>query len=501
MSALPVTGVLDITGAESASPSVLDGVDDRIAVGTASIAVIGLGDRGLHLLLSAMEEGFPVIGIDADGRRIRALREGRAYLQEGGEAGRGSLNTTRFATSPVAALAADIVIVTGADVDQGTPEQLMGEVAEGLRRGQLVVVDSVMDGHVADRVRAALESSGLHAGADFGLAVAVGGAPGAAADTRSMSACDERAAHLAERVYRKLGVSVCAVAWDTATRSEQSRPCTPGEQRILEQLRERSIDVTVVIPALNEADGLRLILPTIPTFVNELIVVDGGSKDDTLRVIGRLYPSAVRIRQRGRGKGDAIKAGLAASTGDIVVTMDADGSMSPADIVPAVGALLDGCDFVKGSRALAGAGSDDFTPLHRLGNWALTAMSNVVFGAGYTDLTYGFNAYWRRVMLNADTLSDGFEFEIQAAIRASRSGLLTAEVPCFEAPRAGGASKLSPMRDGWAIARILAREARPRSVTGFRAVADFYLPPSDRGGNARPARAIGQGAGEHRLPL
>lgn len=496
---MPVAGVLDITVSESPSP-VLDGVADRIDVGTAPLAVVGLGDRGLHLLLSAVEEGYPVIGIDADDRRIHALRDGRAYLQEGGEA-RGGLTTTRFATSPVAALAADVVIVTGAEVDQGTPEQLMGEVAEGLRRGQLVVLDCVVDARVADRVRAALETSGLKAGADFGLAIVVGGGPGGDPDTRRMSACDERTATLAERLYRRLGASVSAVAWDAASERAMSRPCTPGEQQTLERLRDRSINVTVVIPALNEADGLSLILPTIPAFVNELIVVDGGSTDDTLRVIGRLYPSAVRIRQRGRGKGDALKAGLAASTGDIVVTMDADGSMSPADIVPAVGALLDGCDFVKGSRALAGAGSDDFTPLHRLGNWALTALSNLLFDAGYTDLTYGFNAYWRRVMLNADTLSDGFEFEIQAAIRASRSGLLTSEVPCFEASRAGGASKLSPMRDGWAIARIIAAEALPRSVTGFRAVADFYLPPASQRESTRLPPALNPGGGEHRLPL
>lgn len=493
MSAVQVSGVVDITGADSSS-AVLDGVADRIAVGTATIAVVGLGDRGLHLLLSAAEEGHPVIGIDADPRRIRALRDGRAYLREGSDDGRGTLNTTRFTTSPVAAVAADVVFVTGTEsgteADQATPEQLMIEVAEGLRRGQLVIVDCLVEPRLADRVRVALESSGLAAGTDFGLAVAVGGADGAEADTRSMSACDDRTAVLARVVYDALGVAVSAEIWDPPSERVRARPASPGEQRVAARLAARSVEVSVVIPALNEADGLSRILPHIPAFIDELIVVDGGSTDDTLGVLGRLYPSAARIRQRGRGKGDAIKAGLAAARGDIVVTMDADGSMSPGDIAPAVDLLLDGCDFVKGSRALAGAGSDDFTPLHRLGNWALTAMSNVVFGSGYTDITYGFNAYWRRVMLNAEMLSDGFEFEIQAAIRAARSGLMTAEVPCFEAPRAGGASKLSPMRDGWAIAWVLAREARPRAITGFRAVADFYLPPTTRGG----------GAAEHRLP-
>jgi Glycosyltransferases involved in cell wall biogenesis len=482
-----VADVLNITVSQSA-PEVLGGVVERIEIGTASVAVIGLGDRGLHLLLAAAAEGFPVIGIDADARRIQALRDGRTYLLEEGDGAHGGLATARFATSPVTALAADVVIMTGTD---GAPELLISEIAEGLRRGQLVIVDSVVDTHGADRVRAALETSGITEGIDFGLAVAVsggfGGAPEAAVGNAS---CDEDTAVLAELLYQRFGVAQSAVVWDAACSRSSVRACTRAEQLTLERMRQREITVSLVIPALNEADGLALILPSIPSLVSELIVVDGGSTDDTLQIIRRLYPSAVRIRQRGRGKGDALKAGLAAATGDIVVTMDADGSMNPDDIIPAVGALLDGCDFVKGSRALDGAGSGDFSPLHRFGNWALTALSNLVFDAGYTDITYGFNAYWRRVMLNAETLSDGFEFEIQAAIRASRSGLMTAEVPCFEAPRAGGASKLSPLRDGWAIARILAVEALPRSVTGFRAVADFYLAPTSRGAGTRVRPAI-----------
>lgn len=474
--------VLNIT-VTSSGPEVLEGVVERLAIGTASIAVVGLGDRGLHLLLAAAAAGYPVIGIDPDARRIQALREGRTYLLEEGDGAHGGLAHARFAESPVTALAADVVIMTGTD---GAPEVLVDEVAEGLRRGQLVIVDSLVDAHGASRVRQALETSGITDGIDFGLAVASGDGFGGSTGIST----DDDTVDLAEGLYHRIGVAMSAVVWDAACSRSSVRASSRAEQLTVERMRQRDISVSVVIPALNEADGLALILPTIPSLVSELIVVDGGSTDDTVQIIRRMYPSAVRIRQSGRGKGDALKAGLAAATGDIVVTMDADGSMNPDDIIPAVGALLDGCDFVKGSRALDGAGSGDFSPLHRFGNWALTALSNLVFDAGYTDITYGFNAYWRRVMLNADTLSDGFEFEIQAAIRASRSGLMTAEVPCYEAPRAGGASKLSPMRDGWAIARILAVEALPRSVTGFRAVADFYLAPTSRGVSARVRPAL-----------
>jgi glycosyltransferase involved in cell wall biosynthesis len=233
--------------------------------------------------------------------------------------------------------------------------------------------------------------------------------------------------------------------------------------------------VSLIIPTLNEVRGVRRVLPAVPTWLHEIIVVDGGSTDGTVDAVRKICPAAKVIDQRSRGKGGAIKEGLRASTGTIVVTMDADGSMDPGDIVAAVHALLDGADFVKGSRELPGAGSADFTRLRRFGNQMLTRFANFMFGDRWTDITYGFNAYWRTIMVNIDVLSDGFEFEIQAAARAARTGLRTAEVPCFEAPRVGGHSKLNPMRDGWNILRLLLNEAKPRTPTCFRASADWHL--------------------------
>src|SRR5277367_2540427 len=119
--------------------------------------------------------------------------------------------------------------------------------------------------------------------------------------------------------------------------------------------------VSLVIPALNEAGGLRAVLPRVPRIVEELIVIDGGSTDDTVEVVREVSPHAIVIHQTGRGKGDALKCGIAAARGDVIVTMDADGSMNPEDITLFVRSLLAGNDFVKGSRALPGAGSDDFT--------------------------------------------------------------------------------------------------------------------------------------------
>jgi glycosyltransferase involved in cell wall biosynthesis len=257
-----------------------------------------------------------------------------------------------------------------------------------------------------------------------------------------------------------------------SVRTETShRPITFVERRRVWRQQNgdplRSIDpsVTLIIPVLDEADGVREIFPRIPPMVRQLIVVDGGSRDDTVKVVRRLRPNAEVVRQRGRGKGAALKTGLALAESELIVTMDGDGSMRPEDIPAFVAKLVEGHDFVKGSRALPGAGSDDFTRLRQWGNTGLTRIANVIFGSSYTDLTFGYDAYWRSTIEHLGELADGFEFEIQAAIRAATVGMRIAEVPAHEPARVGGASKLNPISDGWAILRIILAETSPRRAT------------------------------------
>src|SRR3989442_6862877 len=169
--------------------------------------------------------------------------------------------------------------------------------------------------------------------------------------------------------------------------------------------------VSIVVPALNEAENLTHLLPRLPKRSVELIVVDGNSTDETLGVVQRLWRNPVVVRQQGYGKGGALAAGCATATGQIILTFDADGSADPLEIPRFIRVLLDGADFAKGSRYLAGGGSSDLTPFRSAGNRALTTAVNALFGTSYTDLCYGYNAFWSDCLGSLEITRDGFEVE------------------------------------------------------------------------------------------
>src|SRR6185312_11400940 len=134
------------------------------------------------------------------------------------------------------------------------------------------------------------------------------------------------------------------------------------------------------------------------------------------------------------------------------------GSADPGEISLFVSALTRGADFAKGSRFMDGGGSADITANRTLGNKVLKRFVNTLFSTSYTDLCYGYNAFWAHCLDHFDIDCDGFEVETQIHTRAALAPLKVVEVPSFERGRIHGVSNLHAVRDGWRVLRLILRE-------------------------------------------
>ncbi len=238
--------------------------------------------------------------------------------------------------------------------------------------------------------------------------------------------------------------------------------------------------ISVVIPAYNEAENLRYVLPRIPACVDEIILVDGHSTDETVKVAQHLRPDIRFVLQPGKGKGDALCAGFAACQGDIILMLDADGSTDPGEIPRFVAALMAGYDYAKGSRFLSGGGSCDITLLRRCGNFFLSSVVNLLYQARFSDLCYGYNAFWRSCLDRVDIDCDGFEIETQISLQMLKAKCKIVEVPSFEHARIHGTSNLQIWQDGWRVLRTILRERRSRPALLAVQPPDAAAPRRDR---------------------
>lgn len=250
--------------------------------------------------------------------------------------------------------------------------------------------------------------------------------------------------------------------------------------------------ISIIIPALNEARNLCVVLPRLPA-VHQVVLVDGGSVDSTVETARSLMPSIEVVRQTRKGKGNALACGFAAATGDIIVMFDADGSADPAEIPSFVTALLSGADVAKGSRFCHGGGSEDITLVRKWGNAVLCAVTNLLMRTNYTDLCYGYNAFWRSVVphlalpsveasssANQSMLwGDGFEIETLLNCRFAWAKFAIAEIPSVERRRIHGDSNLDAFSDGLRVLKTIWSEFRRSRAVAIPAHVRRHAPPAD----------------------
>ncbi|MEK6277640.1 MAG: glycosyltransferase family 2 protein [Actinomycetota bacterium] len=430
--ALPSVGRLLMTGLFAWSASLLvafgGGTDDfgvahQLALWLGAFALGSVGRMGAASLIGGAEqaERWVVVGDAETAQRLKAYKPLRAYAR---------------------------VVCTVAP-----PESDSGSDAESDRESALRIVDS----NGADRVVIAAQNS------------------------------DDRGLLALIKTFRSLGIPVSLLPRPLDLLEAPSAvPSRVGGVPLIEvgslaakgsaryrgpdRRRDRQPRVSVVIPALNEADNIGPVLERLPEGLHEVILVDGNSRDGTVKVATEVRRDIRVLAQAGRGKGDALRTGFAAVTGTLIVMLDADGSADPGEIPRFVEVLVGGADFAKGSRFLDGGGSADITPIRRLGNHFLSGTVNLLYGTQFTDLCYGYNAFWTRCLPFISLDAPGFEVETLINLRIASAGMEISEVPSYEAERSSGQSNLRTFPDGVRVFRTIVRESRLDPATRRRDV-------------------------------
>jgi glycosyltransferase involved in cell wall biosynthesis len=226
--------------------------------------------------------------------------------------------------------------------------------------------------------------------------------------------------------------------------------------------RKQSHNISIIIPTLNEEENIREVLDNLKRMgYNDVLIVDAQSTDDTINIAKNMGASI--LIQKGRGKGNALRQAFLNNfvKGDIIVFMDADGSMNPEEIPLFIKALDNGADVVKGSRFLDNAYSQDMNLMRRIGNLFLLFVVNFIHSTNYSDLCYGFGAFRKSAIekIHPHLKSTNFEIEAEVFIKAKRMGLKVIEVPSIEYPRKNGNSNLNSFRDGFHILRTIIQES------------------------------------------
>jgi glycosyltransferase involved in cell wall biosynthesis len=210
---------------------------------------------------------------------------------------------------------------------------------------------------------------------------------------------------------------------------------------------------TLIVPTLNEIDGMRVIMPRInATWCDQIIILDGGSTDGTIEY-ARERGYFVYIQKR-RGFRNAYTEIMPYITGDIVITFSPDGNSIPELIPPLIKKIHEGYDMVIVSRYFKDAKSNDDDPITAFGNWLFTNTVNALYNARFTDAMVIFRAYRTTLIHDLELEKDDayrmaerlfntqISWEPLLSVRAAKCKLRITEIPGDEPARIGGERKL-----------------------------------------------------------
>ena len=204
--------------------------------------------------------------------------------------------------------------------------------------------------------------------------------------------------------------------------------------------------ITVVIPCLNEEEGIQQVLTDLPEFVDEVIVVDNNSTDGTAEVASKM--GAIVVRELHRGYGRAYKKGFSCATGDIIVTLDGDYSY-PVDALSYLLEAFLHCKvgFLSASRFPI-LNRESMSTKHRIGNFVLSIMMSVLFLRWVSDSQSGMWVFQRTALGKMKLRSDGMAFSEEIKIEAIRNGAIGFREMFINYSNRIGEKKLQPWRDG-----------------------------------------------------
>ena len=220
--------------------------------------------------------------------------------------------------------------------------------------------------------------------------------------------------------------------------------------------------ISVVIPAYNEGPNLGLVLGDTNNilqkmgFPYEIIVVNDGSQDNTADV-ARKYGVILINHEENMGKGTALINGFRKAKGDIIVTMDADGSHRAEDIPFLIFPMLNGgsVEAILGSRFVDEKGRRSTSSLHLIGNRIINFLILMSTGRYISDSQCGFRAFKKNALGKIALHSSGFDIESEMTIKMLKNGFTVMEIPIRCDPRKNGFTRISSFKDGFNIVKTI----------------------------------------------